>query len=231
MLEGITHLTKKIQFEIRVAYNEKLLTTDHFRGWAVTFNPPLNLLTSVRAIESTVGFRYEQSKNFIRMINDLMREESDRLTNEIQVTLASLECHYHEEAAKDYNIQEALDALETLMTRAKQKEEDELSKRYDQIHQAPLEALWLNLPEGTTLPPGAIRQEQRTQPNQVFRDGGRGTPRHPSWRGRGRGRGRPTRARGTVLPRGNAIRGRRPGNRQTVQAMMTLLSGMMDQYQ
>ena len=133
---------KKVQLELRIAFNEKLLSTDHFPPWSVTFNPPMNLLTSGRAIESTVGFRYEQSKTFIRMVNDLMREESNRLTNEVQATMASLECHYQEEAAHEYNIQEALDALQTLMIRAKNKEETELSNRYDQIHQAPLAALW-----------------------------------------------------------------------------------------
>ena len=86
--------TTKVQFELRITYNEKLLSMDHYPGWAVTFNPPLNLLSSERAVESTVGFRYEQAKSFIRMINDLMRKESDRLSNEIQATLASLECHY-----------------------------------------------------------------------------------------------------------------------------------------
>ena len=93
------------------------------------------------------------------MVNDLMREESNRLTNEVQATMASLECHYQEEAAHEYNIQEALDALQTLMIRAKNKEETELSNRYDQIHQAPLAALWENLPEGTNLPPGAVRNQ------------------------------------------------------------------------
>ena len=222
--------TKKLQFELRVAFNEKLLNTDHFPGWSVTFNPPTNLLTSTRAIESTVGFRYEQSKNFIRMVNDLMREESDRLTNEIQATMASLECHYQEEAAREYDIREALEALQTLVLRAKQKEEDELANRYDQIHQAPLAALWENLPEGTVLPPAAVRTD-RSQPASAFRETGRGNPRRPSWRGRGRGRGnRPTRGRGVTQARGTAIQGTRNANRQTVQAMMTLLNGMIENY-
>ena len=160
-----------------------------------------------------------------------MHEESERLTNKIQATMASLECHYHEEAAWEYNIQEALDALQTLMVRAKQKEEDELSRRYEQLHQAPLAALWENLPEGTVLPPSAVRNESRTNNPQGFHETGRNTttPHHPSWRGQGRGRTRPGHGRG--VQRGISMRGRRPANRQTVQAMMTLLSGMMDQYQ
>ena len=93
-----------------------------------------------------------------------MCEESDHLTNEIQATMASLECHYHEEAARDYDIQEAVEVLQTLISRAKDKEEMELSTRYNNLHAAPLAALWENLPEGTTLPPGAMRGQAQTSP-------------------------------------------------------------------
>ena len=126
-------------------------------------------------------------------------------------------------AAQDFNIQEALEALKSLMLCAKEKEEVELSNRYDNIHSAPLEALWQNLPEGITLPPGAI-QQQTTQPLQVFREVGRGAPRHPS---RGRGR-HPYQGRGVPPMKGIQQRGRRH-SRQTVQAMMMLLNGMIEQ--
>ena len=67
--------TKKIEYELRMTYNEKLLSTDHFPEWAVTFNPQPNLLSTAKAVECVAGFRYEQAKRNITMLNDLMREE------------------------------------------------------------------------------------------------------------------------------------------------------------
>ena len=182
---------KRVQLELRIAFNERLLGNDMFPSWAVSFNPPENLLLTQRAIELTVGFRYEEAKNSIRMINDLMREESERLTHEITATMASLEVHYHQPEAADFHLDEALDALTTFMNRTRDQEQSELTRRFNAIASAPLAALWKNLPAGTQLPPGAIRAP--TQPPEttppVFQGPSRGT-RRPAWRG---GRGGPSR--------------------------------------
>ena len=175
---NLRHLQgKKVKLELRVAYNERLLSNDMFPSWAVSFNPPENLLSTQRAVESTVGFRYEQAKNSIRMINDLMREESDRLTHEIQATMASLELHYQQPDAQEHSLNDALDALTTFMNRTREQEQTELSRRYVAISTAPLAALWKNLPAGTQLPPGALRSPAQQSDNnqQNFRNPGRGT--------------------------------------------------------
>ena len=127
----------KVEFELHIAYNQKLLDSDHFPDWVVNFTPPENLLSSMRAIESTVGFRYEQAKQTIGMLIDLMKEESNRLSNEIQATMAALECHYQHEDASGYNIADAMEALTTFIQRTKDNEERELARRYSSIHTAP----------------------------------------------------------------------------------------------
>ena len=71
------------------------------------------------------------------MLNDLMEEESARLSNDIQATMASLECHYREESTSAYDIEDALSSLRIFMQRTKDIEEAELSRRYNVIHEAP----------------------------------------------------------------------------------------------
>ena len=46
---------KKVQLELRIAFNQKLLESDHFPSWAVSFKPPLNLLATERAVEATAS--------------------------------------------------------------------------------------------------------------------------------------------------------------------------------
>ena len=141
---------RKVELELRIAYNQRLLDTDHFPEWAVKFNPPLSLLSTTRAIESTVSFRYEQAKQSIAMLRDLMKEESAKLDSDIEAGMAALECHYHQEVAREFKLQEAIDALSILVKRKRETEEAELSRRYNAIHVAPLASLWMNLPDGIT---------------------------------------------------------------------------------
>ena len=224
--------------ELRIDHNKRLLENDHFPDWSVNFNPPLSLMNTARSVESTVGFRYEQSKTNIRMLIDLLSEESSHLSTQIAATMASLECHYAQPAARDYKIDDALTALNVLRERDREQEEQDLERRFTAIHAAPLAALWKNLPPGTSLPPGAVRnnvtprtiqrqnwqQVPQAQP-QNFQGSGRGSPRRPAWRGRARGRG--TRGtRGNFQPR-RINNTNTSQNRRTVQAMMTLLTDML----
>ena len=220
---------KKVQLELRIVFNQKLLETDHFPGWAVNFKPPMHLLNMERAVEATVSFRYEHAKQSIQMLNDLMEEESARLSNEIQATMVSLECHYKEQAASAYNIEDTIGALRIFMQRTKDTEESELTKRYNAIHEAPLAALWTNLPASVHPPPGATRPiapQSTPEPRnttQGFHGSGRGT-RRPSWRG---GRGHSSQGMRGTYRGGVSQRGRY--NNQTIQAMKTLFNGMMNQ--
>ena len=229
---------RKIQMELRIAHNRRLLENDHFPDWSVNFNPPLSLLNTGRAVESTVGFRYEQAKVNIRMLIDLLQEESEHLSTQIAATMASLECLYSQPNAQGFNISDATDALKILRIRDTEQEEADLERRYAAIHNAPIASLWKNLPPGTVLPPGALRQQQNTmmtRPNSIptpstsqqpqqqnFQNPGRGAPRRPAWRGRGRGCGGRGYMRGVQPQRRNPT-----SNRRTVQAMMTLLTDFL----
>ena len=106
--------SNKLQLELRIAHNQRLIDTDHFPDWEVSFSPPLKLLDSLRAIESTVGFRYEEAKQQMNMLNDLMREHSGHISNQIRATLGLLECHNRQPNANGYDTSEVLDALMTL---------------------------------------------------------------------------------------------------------------------
>ena len=131
---------KKLSLELCIAFNKKLLSTEHYPTWAVTFQPPLSLLQTERAIETTVGFRMEQSKQTIEM-NDLMMEESTCLQQEIRVALSTLKVHYENPNANGYSLKEATEGLATLLKCERDTEQADLTRKYNAIHLAPVEAL------------------------------------------------------------------------------------------
>ena len=218
--------TKRVEYELRMAYNERLIATDHFPDWAVTFNPQANLLSTAKAVEAVARFRYEQAKMNISMLTDLMREESIRLGEDIKATTAALESHYGNAEAKDYNLGEAINAIQSFMTRTKENEERELSKRYESLQAAPLAAIWKNLPRDIVSPPPAAVREERPTPGFSNLEEPSRQPRPSTWRGSGR---RPTRGRGQRGSRG-IQRGRggyQRGRRQNLQGIMNFLSNLM----
>ena len=110
---------------------------------------------------------------------ELMWEESAMLTHEINIGLNSLRMHYEHDSANDYDIKEALEALNMFMRRTKENEVQELNKKYNAIATAPLATLYTGFPEGTVFPAEAIRvfRQDHTQSYdpQGFQNAGRGT--------------------------------------------------------
>ena len=242
--------TKRITLEMRVKFYKILLEESMYPDWCVGFNPPQALLQTERAVEATVAFRQEQADKSIQMLNDLMKEEIDRLDLEIEAQMASLKVLYNSPAASSFDIKDATNSLATFMSRTVDMVKSDLQKKYDAISEAPHSALWREIPDSFTKPPEAIRplraqrnnsraregaqrpqqqQQQRQQQNQQgFQQRGRG-----SWRGAPRGR-----ARNNPYQRGRGGRGggRRPRSRsptpaqgqqrRTLQQVFNLLADM-----
>ena len=148
---------KKLSLELRTAFNKRLMDTEHYPLWSVNFHPTLSLLQTERAIEATVGFRMEQSKQTMEMVNDLMAEEINRLQQEIRVALSTLRVHYENPNASGYSLREATDGLTTLLKRQLDLEQADLNRKYNAIHVAPSEALWTGFRPNTVLLPNATR--------------------------------------------------------------------------
>jgi hypothetical protein len=206
---------KKIFMELRTAFNTELLNNKIYPEWAVGYNPPLSLMTSTKSKQAVVNFRADQATKHILLANDLMQLESQRLSTEIDINLATLKSHYAREDAKEYKLQDALDSLGTLMQRAKDKEQASLQAKWNTMKAEPLKSLHANLaPVVTTTsdasaPKPTLNQVQqslgpfrypRPRPYQgrgrVRSQRGRGytpaqqsVPRSAQGRGRGRGRG------------------------------------------
>ena len=152
-----TQQGQKVTLELRIEYHEKLISTNHYPQWTVSFHPPASLLNSQKAIDNVVEFRSQNAKEVMNFTIDLMREESARLTHEINVFLNLLRMHYEHDSAQDYDMREALEALNTFMRRTKENEVQELNKKYTVISAAPLAALYTGFLEGTVLPTGAVK--------------------------------------------------------------------------
>ena len=213
------------------------------------FCPPLNLLQTERAIESTVGFRQEMANQNLQML-DLLSEESGRISQEINANMASLRVHYDSIESSEFDLEQATDALNQFMMRAQQQENNSLSKKYNSIKSAPKAALWKNMPSFVRPPPDAIlpRNQENIpnsgarninsvprnapQPNSASTSYGQnynsqnfqGPVRRdwqPSWGGgRGRGRGGRGRGQGRIQKR-NSTQQKDP--RRTLRQMMDIL--------
>ena len=124
--------------------------------------------------------------------------------------------HYEHENASQYDIKDALEALNVFMHRTKESEINELNRKYAALHTAPLESLYADFPEGAERPPGAIRV-YRQERQQDFPRPGRGSQRPFRQR-----------VRRNYQNTGSWGRGRRPNNRQqNIQQVMNLLTSLM----
>ena len=148
--------TRKIILEVRTEFYKRLRQEGGVPDWAVMFCPPLNLLQTERAIESTVGFRQEMANHNLQMLEDLLCEESGRITQEINANMASLRVHYDSIESSEFDLEQATDALNRFMMRAQQQENNSLSKKFNSIMAALKAALWKNMPSFVRPPPDAI---------------------------------------------------------------------------
>ena len=80
------------------------------------------------------------------MLEDLFSEEIERLSKEINVSMASLSVHYDDINSTDYDLEQATSALNRFMLRAQRQEQNSMSKKYNSIMEALHAALWKNLP-------------------------------------------------------------------------------------
>ena len=241
--------TRKIILEVRTEFYKRLRQEGGVPDWAVMFYPPLNLLQTERAIESTVGFRQEMANQNLQML-DLLSEESGRISQEINANMASLRVHYDSIESSEFDLEQATDALNRFMMRAQQQENNSLSKKYNSIKSAPKAALWKNMPSFVRPPPDAIfpRNQENIpnsgarninfvprnapQPNSASTSYGQNYnsqnfqgPVRRDWQplwggGRGRGRGGRGRGQGRIQKR-NSTQQKDP--RRTLRQMMDIL--------
>ena len=69
----------------------------------------------------------------LQMLEDLLCEESGRITQEINANMASLRVHYDSIESSEFNLEQATDALNRFMMRAQQQENNSLSKKFNSI--------------------------------------------------------------------------------------------------
>ena len=149
--------TRKIILEVRTEFYKRLRQEGGVPDWAIMFCPPQNLLQTERAIESTVGFRQEMANQNLQMLEDLLCEESGRITQEINANMAyGNMVHYDSIESSEFDLQQATDALNRFMMRAQQQENNSLSKKFNSIMAALKAALWKNMPSFVRPPLDAI---------------------------------------------------------------------------
>ena len=108
------------------------------------------------------------------MLEDILSEESSRITQETNANMASLRVHYDSIESSEFDLEQATDALNQFTMRAQHQENNSLSKKFNSIMAAPKAALPSYVrPPPDTIPPrnqGKILTSSTRNMNSVSRN-------------------------------------------------------------
>ena len=219
---------KQVALELKHRFNKETFEKGIYPPYAVLYKPPPNLIATQQAADQLVQFRREMCEVLVPFNNKLIKQESDRLLEEIEAIHAKFIAYYQNPNAANYSLEDALSAIATLAHRHTQKLAKDLRDTYSFEKSTPEGALWMGMPPHITVPENARRQ--------VLPPGGAQSQRAPApprqqgpptqFRGSGRGRGTyyrgqtsrqssyPARGRGQFT-RGQGQRGRGQGRMMT----------------
>lgn len=124
------------------------------------------------------------------MLQDHLREESHRITGEINATIASCRTHYNDPQLNSYNITDAINSLATVVQRTKENKQAELNKKFNSIMQAHRAVMLIGFPPHVQVPAYAVRPRPQPKPqndcdirtqNSVNRNQDLGVCRRGTW--------------------------------------------------
>ena len=188
---------RRVVLELRAHFNTQLANSGFIPNWTVNFNPQDNLLNSQQSVDSTITHRRQQALDNLRTLATLNRLEATRVATQAEAALAGLRVHYNNPNAIGFDLNQALDAIQTLTQRSKEVEWRELSRRWQGIKAAPEGALWLNIPPSFPRPPNAIPQQPASTNTQDTPSSQPQTQDFPARRGTQPTQRRGNRGRGT----------------------------------
>ena len=170
--EYTTSLSKEMVTKLHVQQLDSQLEENLYPNWCVTYKPPPTLITNEDKVAKIVQTRERLAREMLRtnltLYQELLSEHEENSEN----LVSTLQDIYKTTAAKNYNLNLALDIATSKATKERTKKLNELEKIMTAIRQAPLAALWQGIPEDYDRPDAAIRIANRAtrSPNNAPRN-------------------------------------------------------------
>ena len=144
-IRGFLH--KEMNLRIKSAYYEALNKNDIYPPWAIAFQPPPNLMSNQRQIDTIMALRKNQAKEMLMTLSRMSNHEADECKNCADVSTQALRTYYQQVGAAQYNLNEALDALVTLTDRSQKTVHAEQQKGFIELSNKPTLAWYTGFPE------------------------------------------------------------------------------------
>ena len=132
-----------------------------YTPWTITFQPPPNLMTNLHQIETIMSLRKNQAKDMLRTLSLMSSEEAKNCKERADSSTQALRAYYQQPVASHYNLNEALDALNTLTDRSQKLVHAEQQKKFLEFSNKPSMAFYIGCPDQFI--PDQIKN-QRLQP-------------------------------------------------------------------
>ena len=108
-------LHKEMNLGIKSSYYEALNKNKIFPPWTIAFQPPPNLMSSQCQIETIISLRKTQARDMLNTPSQISTEEANQCKDRADFSTKTMKAYYQQPGATQYNFNEALDALVTLM--------------------------------------------------------------------------------------------------------------------
>ena len=150
-----------MNLHIKSAYYEVFDKNEIYPPWTVAFQPPPNLMSNQRQVETILLLRKNQAKEMLSTLSHMTTQEADECKSHTDASIQVLKTYYQQEGAAQYNLNEALDALVTLTNRSQKTVHSEQQKKFLKVSNKPTLVLYMGFQE--QLVPSEIKN-QRLQP-------------------------------------------------------------------
>ena len=150
-----------MNLRIKAAYYEALIKNNIYPLWTIVFQPPPNLMTNNKQADTIVALRKTQAKEILNTLSTMSNHEADECKGRADALTQALRTYYQQARASHFNLNEALDALVTLMDRSQRTVHSEQQKKFTELSNRLTIVLYMGLADH--LIPSNVKN-QRLQP-------------------------------------------------------------------
>ena len=118
-------------------------------------------MTNNKQADTLVALRKTQAKEILNTLSTMSNHEADKCKGRADALTQALGTYYQQAGASQFNLNEALDALVTLMDRSQRTVHSEQQKKFTELSNRPTLALYMGLADH--LIPSDVKN-QRLQP-------------------------------------------------------------------
>ena len=159
-----TSLANEMTLRLHVNMLDVQIANDMFPNWAVSYNPPPNLINTMQKALDLVEKRRELAVIMMKTNRSFYKRMLDETVEANDSLVSSLRAIYREKVAVGFDLDFALNTAVEHATDAKASKFDELNVIMNAIRAAPEAALWLGISSDFERPPRAQKVSSNPKP-------------------------------------------------------------------